>query len=46
MAYQFEAPDVGDTAPDFELQTVSGDGVHLADLRGQPVVLIFYRGSW
>ena len=46
MASQFEAPDVGDTAPDFELQTVSGDGVHLADLRGQPVVLIFYRGSW
>jgi thioredoxin-dependent peroxiredoxin len=32
----------GKPAPDFELQTDSGDTVKLSDLRGKPVVLYFY----
>lgn len=32
----------GDTAPDFTLQDQDGDDVHLADLRGAPVVIYFY----
>jgi thioredoxin-dependent peroxiredoxin len=34
--------DVGQPAPDFELQTDAGDTVRLADLRGKKVVLYFY----
>ncbi len=33
---------VGQEAPDFTLVDENGEKVHLADLRGQPVVLIFY----
>ena len=38
-----EPPSVGDRAPDFELDVLGGAGarVRLADLRGQPVGLIF-----
>ena len=32
----------GKPAPDFELQSDSGDTVRLSDLRGKPVVLYFY----
>ena len=32
----------GDPAPDFELQSDSGESVRLSDLRGKPVVLYFY----
>jgi peroxiredoxin Q/BCP len=32
----------GDRAPDFNLTTEDGDSVHLADLKGKPVVLYFY----
>ena len=32
----------GKPAPDFELQSDSGDTVKLSDLRGHPVVLYFY----
>ena len=35
-------PQVGTLAPDFELPTGDGTRVHLADLRGKPVVLYFY----
>jgi peroxiredoxin Q/BCP len=34
--------DVGQPAPDFELQTDAGNTVRLADLRGKKVVLYFY----
>ncbi len=32
----------GRPAPDFELQSDSGQTVRLSDLRGKPVVLYFY----
>jgi peroxiredoxin Q/BCP len=35
-------PDVGDTAPNFELQNQDGEKVKLADLAGRTVVLYFY----
>jgi peroxiredoxin Q/BCP len=33
---------VGDTAPDFEVADADGKVWHLAELRGQKVVLYFY----
>lgn len=35
-------PAAGDTAPDFETQTDTGDPVRLTDYRGKKVVLYFY----
>jgi thioredoxin-dependent peroxiredoxin len=32
----------GKPAPDFELQSDSGENVRLSELRGKPVVLYFY----
>ncbi len=40
-------PEIGDPAPDFELERISGDGkrtgdhVRLSSLRGKPVLLYF-----
>jgi thioredoxin-dependent peroxiredoxin len=36
------APEPGDPAPDFTLETDRGEQVHLADLRGTRVILYFY----
>jgi peroxiredoxin Q/BCP len=36
------AVDVGQDAPDFELESDSGERVRLSSLRGSPVVLYFY----
>lgn len=36
----------GRPAPDFTLPDQDGKPVQLSALRGQPVVLIFYRGYW
>jgi cytochrome oxidase Cu insertion factor (SCO1/SenC/PrrC family) len=36
----------GKPAPDFKLLNQNGVPVHLASLRGHPVLLVFYRGYW
>ena len=40
------APKVGEEAPDFTLPDQQGNPVKLSDLRGQPALLVFYRGYW
>jgi cytochrome oxidase Cu insertion factor (SCO1/SenC/PrrC family) len=38
---------VGQSAPDFSLEDVSGKPITLSDFRGKKtVVLVFYRGYW
>ncbi len=38
---------VGDKAPDFTLaDATTGEKVSLDDLAGQPLVIIFGRGTW
>ncbi len=37
---------IGQLAPDFHLESVTREVVHLSDFRGQPIMLVFYRGSW
>ena len=38
---------VGETAPDFSLESHAGGKVTLSAARGQsPVVVVFYRGYW
>jgi peroxiredoxin len=39
------APTKGHLAPDFTLQTIDGTSIHLADLRGQPVI-VNYWSTW
>ncbi|MBA3569377.1 MAG: TlpA family protein disulfide reductase [Pyrinomonadaceae bacterium] len=36
---------IGDTAPDFHLASIGGAPISLADLRGQPAVLVFWT-AW
>jgi peroxiredoxin len=36
----------GTVAPDFDLPTKVGESVKLSNLRGKPVVLIFYPADW
>ena len=36
----------GTPAPDFTLTDTDGQAVHLQDLRGQWVVVMFFRGTW
>lgn len=36
----------GQPAPDFELETGDGQRIALRDLRGSPVVLVFYPADW
>ncbi|MGH9875967.1 MAG: TlpA family protein disulfide reductase, partial [Pyrinomonadaceae bacterium] len=36
---------IGDTAPDFQLASIGGASISLADLRGQPAVLVFWT-AW
>jgi peroxiredoxin Q/BCP len=46
MPLDVVGPNTGDTAPDFTLTEASGESVALEQLRGQNVLLIFYRGAW
>jgi hypothetical protein len=39
-------PAVGVAAPDFALADQDGTTVRLADFRGKPLLLVFYRGHW
>jgi cytochrome oxidase Cu insertion factor (SCO1/SenC/PrrC family) len=39
-------PEIGSEAPDFTLEAVGGGEVTLSELRGQPVVMVFFRGAW
>jgi len=39
-------PPIGRAAPDFTLLDETGTPLQLAALRGQNVVLVFYRGHW
>jgi len=41
-----DGPAVGRPAPAFSLLDQAGKTVELADFRGSPVVLVFYRGHW
>lgn len=42
-----EGPAIGSVPPDFTLQATDGSEVSLAGLRGrEPVVLVFFRGTW
>ena len=46
---QTEPVAVGDTAPDFTLETFDGETVTLSERfgeNGKPVVLLFSRASW
>jgi peroxiredoxin Q/BCP len=36
----------GDPAPEFSLPTADRKTVRLSDYRGQPLVLVFIRGTW
>jgi hypothetical protein len=39
-------PAIGAAAPDFALPDQTSKTVRLADFRGQPLLLVFYRGHW
>jgi hypothetical protein len=41
-----EAPQIGDTAPDFSVTDPEGRTHALANHIGGPVLLVFYRGHW
>jgi cytochrome oxidase Cu insertion factor (SCO1/SenC/PrrC family) len=47
VAVPAEGPDVGQLAPDFELEDSQGKSYRLSELKGKNVVLEFIRsGSW
>jgi hypothetical protein len=52
MLYVFSAlppvagPAIGAAAPDFAAPDQAGKTVRLADFRGHPLLLVFYRGHW
>ena len=41
-----QGPAIGAAAPDFALPDQTSRIVRLADFRGQPLLLVFYRGHW
>lgn len=42
----FSAIEVGRPAPDFTLPAAPGQDISLSELRGRPVVLVFYPADW
>lgn len=38
----YTSPEEGKMAPDFELETLSGEKAALSDFRGKPVLLVFW----
>lgn len=44
--YDLNRVSAGTAAPDFELPQAGGKPIKLSELRGQNVVLVFYRGYW
>jgi peroxiredoxin len=45
-AYAGQSPEVGDSAPDFNLVGVSGNELRLSDYKGKKnVILIFYEDN-
>ena len=46
MSYPEEALTVGTPAPDFTLRATPDQSLSLSELRGRPVVLIFYPADW
>ena len=38
--------ETGKPAPDFSLKSLNGDWIKLSQLRGNQVLMIFYRGHW
>ena len=46
MSYPDEALPPGTSAPDFTLRTTPDQTISLSELRGRPVVLIFYPADW
>lgn len=46
MPLDVAGPTIGDTAPDFSLTAAGGEELALKKLRGQKVLLVFYRGAW
>ncbi|MGH2615250.1 MAG: redoxin domain-containing protein [Thermomicrobiales bacterium] len=46
MSYPDEALPPGTAAPDFTLRTTPDQTISLCELRGRPVVLIFYPADW
>ena len=46
MPLNVPGPNVGDLAPDFTLTDTNGEPVYLEELRGRPLVIVFYRGGW
>lgn len=46
MPIDVAGPGVGDRAPAFNLPTSDGSTLSLDGLRGQKILLVFYRGAW
>ena len=46
VAASATTPQLGDVAPDFSLADQTGARLRLSDVRGEKVVLVFYRGYW
>jgi hypothetical protein len=42
----FQGPAVGAPAPGFALTAQDGRRVSLSEFRGQPLLMVFYRGHW